>query len=61
MFNLIVIATSLFSSPWQFKVGPRHGPLSLRAKRGNPVAVATAVPRRVFDLIEIATSLRSSQ
>ena len=38
--------------------------LSLRAQRGNLVGVATAVRRRVFsviELIEIATSLRSSQ
>ena len=35
--------------------------LSLRAQRGNLVAVATAVRRRVFTLIEIATSLSSSQ
>ena len=31
--------------------------VSLRAQRGNLVAVATAVRRRVFNLIEIATSL----
>ena len=31
--------------------------LSLRAKRCNPVAIATVVRRRVFNLIEIATSL----
>ena len=31
--------------------------LSLRAQRGNPVAVATAVRRRMFSLNEIATSL----
>ncbi len=35
--------------------------VSLRAQGGNLVAVATAVRRRVFDRIEIATSLRSSQ
>ena len=35
--------------------------LSLRAQRGNLVAVAMMVRRRVFNLIEIATSLRSSQ
>ena len=34
--------------------------LSLRAQRGNLVGVATAVRRRVFTLIEIATSLSSS-
>ncbi len=35
--------------------------LSLRAQRGNLVAVAMVVCRRVFNLNEIATSLRSSQ
>ena len=35
-------------------------PLPLRAKRGNPVAEATAACRRVYNLIEIATSLCSS-
>ena len=35
--------------------------LSLRAERGNLVAVAMVVPQRVFNLNEIATSLRSSQ
>lgn len=31
--------------------------LSLRAQRGIPVAVATAVHRRMFSLIEVATAL----
>ena len=35
--------------------------LSLRAQRGNLVAVAMVICRRVFNLNEIATSLRSSQ
>ena len=35
--------------------------LSLRAERGNLVAVAMVVPQRVFNVNEIATSLRSSQ
>ena len=35
--------------------------LTLRVYRGNPVAAATAVRQSVFSLIEIATSLRSSQ
>ena len=35
--------------------------LSLRAQRGNLVAVAMVVCRRVFNVNEIATSLRSSQ
>ena len=38
-----------------------HPHLSLRAQRGNLVAVAMVVCRRVFNLNEIATSLRSSQ
>jgi hypothetical protein len=33
----------------------------LRAQRGNLVGVAMVVCRRVFNLNEIATSLRSSQ
>ena len=35
--------------------------MSLRAQRGNLVAVAMMVPRHVLNLNEIATSLRSSQ
>ena len=35
--------------------------MSLRAQRGNLVAVATMVPRHMLNLNEIATSLRSSQ
>ena len=34
--------------------------MSLRAQRGNLVAVAMMVPRHVLNLNEIATSLRSS-
>jgi hypothetical protein len=39
----------------------RFSAMSLRAQRGNLVVVATAVRQRVYNLIEIATSLRSSQ
>ena len=35
--------------------------LPLRAQRGNLVAVVMVICRRVFNLNEIATSLRSSQ
>ena len=38
-----------------------HFNMSLRAQRGNLVAVAMVVCQRVFNLNEIATSLRSSQ
>jgi hypothetical protein len=38
-----------------------HFNLSLRAQRGNLGAVAMMVRRRVLNLYEIATSLRSSQ
>ncbi len=36
-----------------FVIANAH-PVSLRAQRGNLVAVATAVRRRVFNLIEIS-------
>ncbi len=43
-------------------VRPRcNPPMSLRAKRGNPATEAKAVRRRMFNLIEIAASLRPSQ
>ena len=40
---------------WGEGENPRQ--TSLRAQRGNPVGAATAVRRRVFDLIGVATSL----
>ena len=52
---------------WFDKVGTREGQglsvflMSLRAQRGDLVAVAMMVPRHVLNLNEIATSLRSSQ
>ena len=48
-------------APFSVNWDTTHFNLSLRAQRGNLVAVALVVCRRVFNLNEIATSLRSSQ
>ena len=59
------LAKSPYISKCQQSVVCRQGLsvflMSLRAQRGNLVAVAMIVPRHVLNLNEIATSLRSSQ
>ena len=53
--------TVLVNIPWEAAQGLSVFLMSLRAQRGNLVAVAMMVPRHVLNLNEIATSLRSSQ
>ena len=53
--------TVLVNTPWEAAQGLSVFLMSLRAQRGNLVAVAMVICQRVFNLNEIATSLRSSQ
>ena len=57
MSRVICLKTSVFIVCFS----RTHFNLSLRTQRGNLVAIATAVRRCVCSLIEIATSLCSSQ
>ena len=53
--------TVFVNTPYTLGQGLSVFLMSLRAQRGNLVAAAMVICRRVFNLNEIATSLRSSQ